>query len=295
MRELTVDFNSENPLSEGNEAGYIGENNATKLIIKPTAEMLGGGSSFFVVAFLSKGEVYRTEQFEPAEEFEVMLGAHLTQDHYLSMQLEGYSEDDMLVCKSPMVSKIHFMPSISGSESEVDTADFMLRTQIALNTNARHSHENSEIIDRIDENGGRLTYNGESVCKCRSRKSVVLSVENGEIDSVMTTTTKHIMELISYQDSESFAVPQNAEIESIELNIEKDDCPEWLDIRDMIIYDSDNLYFLNYHKPFYHEEDGITTVCKIVFLDLPNKFANYLSSFSLRKVRITYLEEQETA
>lgn len=295
MRELTVDFNSENPLQGGNEAGYIGENNATKLIIKPSAEMLGSGSSFFVVAFLSKGDIFRTEQFEPAEEIEVMLGAHLTRDHYLSMQLEGYSEEDLLVCKSPMISKIHFMPSISGNESEIDADDFLIGAQVALNSNARHSHENAEVIDTLSENDGKLLYNGKKVCRCSELKSVVLSVEKGEVDSVLTTTSRNLMELISYQDAESFAVPQNAEIESIELNIDEKSCPEWIDLRDMIMLDPESTYILNYRKTFYDEESGITTFCRVVFLDLYNKFANFISAFLLKNVRINYYENQETA
>lgn len=291
MRELTVDFNSENPLAEGAEAGYIGENNATKLIVKPSAEMLQSGSSFLVVVFLSKGDVYRSEHFVPADELEIMLGAHLTRDHYLSLQLEGYSEEDLLVCKSPMISKIHFMPSISGSESEIDADDFLLGTQVTLNTNARHSHANSDVLNGMGESGGQLTYNGIPVCDGGIERTVVLSVESGEVDSLLSTSNNNIMSIISYKSAEDFAVPMDAEIKSVELNIEKDDCPEWVDLRDMFVYDEENPYILGCHKPFLDESSGLIAVCKVFFLGQINKFAKYISAFWLKNVRITYIEK----
>ncbi len=291
MRELTIDFNNENPLSGGSDAGYIGENNATKLIIKPSAELLESGSSFFVAVFLSKDEIFRSEHFEPAEAFEVMLGAHLTQNHYLSVQLEGYSEENMLLCKSPMVSKIRLMPSISGAESEIDKNDYLLKNRVILNSKERHSHGNSAVISLFEERENRLMYNGKNVCKRGEEKSVVLSVEDGEIDAEVAKASGNVLSIISYSDIESFAVPADAEIKSVELNVDYEGFPEWIDLRDMFGYDSGKPYIINCHKVFSDSETMLTTVCKVFFINEINLIAEYIAGFCLKKVRITYIEK----
>lgn len=290
MRELTIDFNLENPLSGGSEAGYIGENNATRLIIKPSAELLGSGSSFFVAVFLSKGEIFRSEHFEPAESLEIMLGAHLTQEHYLSVQLEGYSEEDMLVCKSPMVSKIQLLPSISGNESELIKDNYLLEAQIAFNTESRHSHSNSDVISLLGEKGTKLSYNGESVCKCGNEKSVVLSVLDGEIDAMNTTNGYNILSIFTYSDIENFAIPSDAEIKSVELNIEHESCPEWIDMRNMFSYDTAHPYVLDCRKINVDPETELTTVCRAFFFGDTNSICAHISNMLLRRVRITYTE-----
>lgn len=292
MRELTIDFNLENPLSGGCEAGYIGENNATTLIVKPGASILNTGCSSFAVVFLTHGEIYRTEQFTPASEFRIMLGAHLTQDHYLSLQIEGYSARNDVLYKSPMITKIHFMPSIQGNESEIDPKDYQIYSQIALNTQSRHSHSNTAVLNRLKAEDGTLFYNGSPVCKVPKTKTVVLSAENGDIDALMSTSGTTRMDLVSYSDIESFAVPANSEIISVELQIDSDDCPEWLDIREMVKYDAENPYILNIFKPFTDPDIQMTVFCRMYFIGNLNKIANYIAAFKLKNVRITYADSQ---
>lgn len=290
MRELTVDFNSENPLSGGAEAGYIGENNATKLILKLSDELLASGSSFFVAVFMSRGEIYRSEHFAPAESFEIMLGSHLTQDHYLKVQIEGYSEENMLICKSPMVSEIRLMPSISGCESEIDKENYLLKTQIALNSECRHTHENSDTLSLIGEKNGRLTYNGEIVSESNNEKTVVLTVESGDIDGMVSASGTMQLTIFTYSDAESFVIPADAEIKAVELGIDDGKFPEWVNIEDMFIYDTSNPYFTYMYKPFVDNETELLIVCKVIFLNEPNTVANSISNMCLKKVRITYVE-----
>lgn len=292
MRELLIDFNNENPLSGGAEAGYIGENNATKLVIRPDAELLGSGSSFFVAVFLSKGEIYRSEQFEPAEEIEIMLGAHLTQDHYLSVQLEGYSETDTLIYKSPMASKIHFMPSIEGKECDDDISSYQRKAQIELNTKSRHSHENADIINALGDSNGTLTYNGEPVGMSKKKESIIFSVENGEIGCSFSHPSSNGFSLINYGTLESFAIPQNAEIISVELQIADPIYPEWLDLKDMIFYDLDNPYILNFRSPFY--KDYMVFLGTVYFTNNMNSIERDLEAYKLQKVRVTYTQAQES-
>lgn len=290
MRELTVDFNLENPLSGGCYAGYIGENNATKLILKPSAEHLGSGAVFFVAVFMSKGRVFRSEHFEPAESFEIMLGSHLTQDHCLRVQLEGYAEKNMLVCKSPTVSEIRLSPSITGSECDVDNGDYLLRTQIELNTAFRHAHENSPTLSMLSEKGKKLYYKGEKVCKLADEKTVELSVDNGEIDAMLNIDGFSSLNVFTYSAIDDFVIPENAEIKSVELNIEHPDLPEWFDMHDMFIYDHKNPYVYFCRKMFVDQSTELTTFCKAYFLNTANSISDMISQMLLKKVRITYSE-----
>lgn len=292
MRELIVDFSQENPLSKGAEAGYIGENNATQLIIKPGVKFLNSGCVKYAVVFLTQGQIFRTEQFDPSTEMKVMLGAHLTQDHYLSLQLEGYSEINDVICKSPMVTKIHFMPSIQGNESEIDPEDYQIYAQIALNTKSRHIHNNANILHRLNFADNELTYNREPVCKHPKTKTVVLSYEKGEVDVAVTASGSKYIDLISYSDLDSFVIPKDSEILSVELQIDLPEYPEWLDLREMICLDPENPYIVTLFKPFTDQETQITVFCRINYFASFNKTANHLAAFNLKNVRITYIDNQ---
>lgn len=290
MRELTIDFNLENPLEGGCEAGYIGENNATKLIIKPSAELLSSGCSFIAAVFLSKGVILRSEHFEPAETIEIPLGAHLTQEHYLSVQLEGYSEENLLLCKSPIVSKIQFLPSISGDEGEIDKDDYLLKMQVEFNSENRHCHGNSEVLGLLGESGDTLTYNGKPVYVNSREKSVVLSVPDGEIDAMITTGGCISLNVFSYSDIKNFVIPADAEIKSVELNIEHESCPEWIDMRDMFSYDTAHPYILDCRRVNVDPDTNLTTVCRAFFVNGTNTICNHISNMLLLNVRITYIE-----
>lgn len=292
MRELYIDLSAENPLSKGSEAGHIGENNATTLVIHPGSKILNTGCSSFAVVFLCKGEIYRTELFKPASEFRVKLGAHLTQDHYLSLQLEGYSENKTMLFKSPMVTKIHFLPSIEGAESEIDPEDYKTHTQIALNTQSRHSHSNSAVLNRLNVENGELVYNNSPVCKFPKIKTAILSADSGEIDAQISATGLLRMDLVSYLDIDSLPLPANAEIISIELQIDSDEFPEWLDLREMSSYDPTCPYILSFFKPTNDTETMTTVLARIFFFENYNKIVTAISAFLLKKARVTYIENQ---
>lgn len=293
MRELIVDFNQEDPLSSGTEAGYIGENNATELVIKPSSKLLHSGSSFFTVVFLTKGQIYRTEQLDPASEFRITLEAHLTQDHYLSLQLEGYSEENTLLCKSPMVTKIHFMPSIQGNESEFTAEEYQAYVQVALNTNSRHQHHNSTVLSHLGEENGVLTYKDSPIiAQSQNIKTAVLSYENGDFDTSFSSSGLTRIDFFSYESLDSFVIPQDGEIVSVELQIDSEDCPEWLDLKNMTDYDPNNPCIYYIHKTSTDPSLQSTVFCRLYFLSGVNKFANYISAFLLKKIRISYVENQ---
>lgn len=288
MRELTVDFSLENPLSGGAEAGYIGEHNATTLVIKPSAEILDTGCASYAVVFLTRNEVYRSEFFEPADEFRIDLGAHLTRDYYLNLQIEGYSEEKDMIYKSPMVTKIQFMPSINGDVTEFDETEYKLYTQVYNNTKSRHTHPNSDVIGSLSDSDGILLYKGEPIEGLKKIKTLEMSYSNGDFDFNIDASGCNRFELISYFTDTG--IPYDAEIQKIELHIANEECPEWLDIRDMINYDPFNPYIINMSKQFYEPEIVITVFCRIYFIKDFNKIIDYINGFQLEKIRITYAE-----
>lgn len=292
MRDLSVDFSKENPLENGSEAGYIGENNATQLIIRPGIKMLNSGSGKFAVVFLTNGKIFRSEQFDPASELKIPLGAHLTQDHYLSLQLEGYSEMNELLCKSPMVTKIHFMPSIQGDESEIDPKDYQLQTQIALNTKLRHTHANRSVLSNLNLKNGELAYGATPVCRHPKTKTTELKYEDGNIDALVSLSGLKHFDLISYSSLADFVVPESAEILSVEIQLDSPDYPEWFDLREMTRFDPDTPYIINLFKPFTDRDTGATVFCRVNFAGSINKIAEELSAFKLRNIRITYTDSQ---
>ena len=291
MRELTVDFSLENPLSGGAEAGYIGEHNATTLVVKPGEEILATGCASYAVVFLTRGEVYRTEMFEPADEFRISLGAHLTRDYYLSLQIEGYSEENDMIFKSPMVTKIQFMPSINGNKTEFDDSEYKLYTQVFNNTKMRHQHSNSDVIDELSEENGKLKYKGEPIRTGAQTKSVELSYENGEIDFILNSATK-VMTFLSYEPDINAVMPADAEIQKIELQIKNDDCPEWIDLREISLLDESNPCLVSMCRPFYDKAINVNVFCRIFCIKESNKYIGYINAYLLKKVRITYLENQ---
>lgn len=289
MRELTVDFSLENPLSGGAEAGYIGEHNATTLVVKPGAEILATGCASYAVVFLTKGEVFRSDYFEPADEFRIDLGAHLTRDHYLSLQIEGYSEENDMIFKSPMVTKIQFLPSINGEETEFDATEYQLYMQVSNNTKSRHQHPNSDVIDLLSEKNGKLCYNGEPVRTDLNTKSVELSYENGEVDFILNAATKG-MTLLTYEPDINAVMPADAEIQKIEFQFNSKDCPEWLDLREFSLFDAANPCIVSMCRPFYDESINVNVFCRIFCIRETNKYVELINAYLLKKVRITYLE-----
>ena len=240
MREFIIDFSQENPFPNGTDAGQMGENNATTLVIRPGDEILNSGCASFAIVFLSKGVIYRSEHFKPADEFRMLLGEHLTQDHYLSIQIEGYSEENNVLFKSPMVSNIQFSPSIKGKEGTIDPSDYQLKAQISLNTQARHTHP--------------------------EKKTVILSYDKGEFETYMVTANFPRIDFYSYEEIENFVVPQDAEIVSVRMKFKEEDFAEWIDLRDMINYDTKNPYIISMHKTVADIELGSTVFCRIHFL-----------------------------
>lgn len=166
IRTIKIDFTSENTLPEGSFLGYQGEHNATTLSVIPPAEMTECEEIIaYKVAFqLHNHRLCRSELIEKTSLVEVVLSAQITSSKEISVQLEGYGADGNLVVKSPKISKLMFEDSVSGTNVDYNAGEHGTAADVVANTLARHSHENGDILDKLNEDkDGNLEYNGKAI------------------------------------------------------------------------------------------------------------------------------------
>lgn len=155
MRKITIDFTKENPC-ENTVLGYVGEHNATELLIIPPKELAENERvTGYAAAFTAGGSVVRSRTFRKDEELIVSLWQQLTEHSTLGVQLEAFDYDGNFVGKSVYVPFLRFLPSADGVSAEAKTESDSVLSEIAANTSARHVHGNSEAIDLLE-----LTSNG---------------------------------------------------------------------------------------------------------------------------------------
>ncbi len=289
MRTLRIDFTSENILPDGDVLGRMGEHNATDIIITPTEEMAQCEKIVnYVAAFVTDGKIIRSDIYPKGETVTVSLCAQLTQDHTLGIQLEGYDGRGALVVKSPIVTDLKLLPSAGGDEAALDSEDGGIVSQINLNTLARHGHENGEILDGFGEGEGILTYKGLRVGS-RKTKEIILDYIKGDINFDCCNNYMHI-----YQFDYAFENPPvkpGMEIVSTEIYTEINGESIWVDLRDMIQYDIENLYVLYNRKTFFNSDMGCTYIAAIGFLNMQNVFAEMASYGMISKVRLTVYDD----
>lgn len=163
IRQIKIDYNA--PLPEVPiMAGYMGEHNATELLIVPPAELTGNEVKSYTAAFETGGKIYRSRSFEPGEAIKIPLWQQLTAERLLCVQLEARGADGELIAKAPAVHGLTLLPSPQGAAAEAETGSADLVSEVAANTAARHEHGNKEVIDGLAEDDKRrLTYGGKAI------------------------------------------------------------------------------------------------------------------------------------
>lgn len=161
MRTVKIDFTAPELLPDGKDLGFIGEHNATELVIIPPEEMTACEDiATYIVAFATNGEVIYSDSYLKTAEITVPLTARLTRDYYLAVQLEGYDSLGGLVVKSPLVTMLQLAPSARGTGTETDGGSI---SGSAPSVGSGHSHENKQILDSLGISGSSLTFNGKAV------------------------------------------------------------------------------------------------------------------------------------
>lgn len=154
-RTITVDY----ARPRGYDVGYRAENNFTLLALPIPAE-LEGADSYRVYFESTVGEYLQTEILTPADGY---VTVKITSDVVpepgnMAAQLVAFSDGE-IVGYAPMITGSAKVSIPDGTER----LSHSLSAEIALNTAARHSHDNKAVLDKFAESDGKPTYGGQAL------------------------------------------------------------------------------------------------------------------------------------
>ena len=152
-RTITVDY----ARPRGYDVGYRAENNFT-LIALPIPAELEGADSYRVYFESTVGEYLQTEILTPADGY---VTVKITSDVVpepgnMAAQLVAFADGE-IVGYAPMITGSAKVSIPDGTER----LSHSLAAEIALNTAARHSHDNKLVLDKFAETDGKPTYDGK--------------------------------------------------------------------------------------------------------------------------------------
>ena len=186
-RTITVDY----ARPRGYDVGYRAENNFTLLAL-PVPEELEGADSYRVYFESTVGEYLQTEPLTPADGY---VTVKITSDVVpepgnMAAQLVAFADGE-IVGYAPMITGSAKVSIPDGTER----LSHSLAAEIALNTAARHSHENKAVLDKFAESkDGKPTYGGEALGGGGGAgdfiiKMTVTSDDNGKYTVTSCSTT----------------------------------------------------------------------------------------------------------
>ena len=155
-RTITVDY----ARPRGYDVGYRAENNFTELSL-PVPAGLEGADSYRVYFESTVGEYLQTGLLTPVDGY---VAVKITSDVVpepgnMAAQLVAFADGE-IVGYAPMITGSAKVSIPDGTER----LSHSLAAEIALNTAARHSHDNKAVIDLLTaDNTGTLLYNGKVI------------------------------------------------------------------------------------------------------------------------------------
>ena len=154
-RKITVDY----ARPRGYDVGYRAENNFTELSL-PVPVELEGADSYRVYFESTVGEYLQTELLTPTDGY---VTVKITSDIVpepgnMAAQLVAFRAGE-IVGYAPMITGTAKVSIPDGTER----LSRSLAAEIALNTAARHTHENKAVLDKFAETDGKPTYNGQAL------------------------------------------------------------------------------------------------------------------------------------
>lgn len=158
MQERTIKVEYSRP--RGYDVGYRAENNFTLLAL-PVPEELEGADSYRVYFESTVGEYLQTELLTPVDGY---VTVKITSDIVpepgnMAAQLVAFRAGD-IVGRAPMITGTAKVSIPDGTER----LSHSLAAEIALNTAARHSHDNKLVLDKFAESkDGKPTYSGKEI------------------------------------------------------------------------------------------------------------------------------------
>ena len=153
-RTITVDY----ARPRGYDVGYRAENNFTLLALPVPAE-LKDADSYRVYFESTVGEYLQTELLTPADGY---VTVKITSDIVpepgnMAAQLVAFADGE-IVGYAPMITGSAKVSIPDGTER----LSHSLAAEIALNTAARHKHDNKSVLDKFSESDGKPTYDGKA-------------------------------------------------------------------------------------------------------------------------------------
>lgn len=154
-RTITVDY----ARLRGYDVGYRAENNFTVLALPVPAE-LKDADSYRVYFESTVGDYLQTEPLTPADGY---VTVKITSDIVpepgnMAAQLVAFRAGE-IVGYAPMITGSAKMSIPDGTER----LSHSLAAEIALNTAARHDHDNKAVLDKFAESDGEPTYDGQVI------------------------------------------------------------------------------------------------------------------------------------
>ena len=157
MQERTIKVEYSRP--RGYDVGYRAENNFTVLALPVPAE-LKDADSYRVYFESTVGEHLQTELLTPVDGY---VTVKITSDVVpepgnMAAQLVAFADGE-IVGYAPVITGTAKVSIPDGTER----LGHSLAAEIALNTAARHGHDNKAVLDKFAESAGKPTYNGEAL------------------------------------------------------------------------------------------------------------------------------------
>lgn len=184
MQERTIKVEYSRP--RGYDVGYRAENNFTVLAL-PVPKELEGADSYRVYFESTVGEYLQTELLTPADGY---VTVKITSDVVpepgnMAAQLVAFADGE-IVGKAPMITGSAKVSIPDGTERLSPS----LAAEIALNTAARHSHDNKAVLDKFAESkDGKPTYNGQALGGGGASTAEGVSYTNKQLPNVANVKT----------------------------------------------------------------------------------------------------------
>ena len=188
IRTITVDY----ARPRGYDVGYRAENNFTLLAL-PVPEELEGADSYRVYFESTVGEYLQTELLTPADGY---VTVKITSDIVpepgnMAAQLVAFADGE-IVGYAPMITGSAKVSIPDGTER----LSHSLAAEIALNTAARHSHDNKAVLDKFAESkDGKPTYDGEALGGGAGDFTIKMTVETDGDNYTVTSCDKTIEQI----------------------------------------------------------------------------------------------------
>lgn len=177
-RTITVDY----ARPRGYDVGYRAENNFTEVLLPVPAE-LENADSYRVYFESTVGEYLQTGLLTPVDGY---VAVKITSDVVpepgnMAAQLVAFADGE-IVGYAPMITGSAKVSIPDGTERLSPS----LAAEIALNTAARHSHENKAVLDKFAETDGKPTYDGQAIGTGGASTAEDVSYTNAALPNIST-------------------------------------------------------------------------------------------------------------